>query len=82
VIACHRISHDQWKNKKALGEAKTIGLDWEEAGTKNYVSSFQVVVTPSRLWRPWRPPIRTEYRSPFHSPIHQAERMIAFAHTE
>ena len=41
VIACYRISHDQWNSKKALDEAKTIGLHWVEVGMKNYISSFR-----------------------------------------
>jgi tyrosine-protein phosphatase SIW14 len=45
VIACYRISHDQWKNKKALDEAKNIGLHWVEVGMKSYISSFRSVVT-------------------------------------
>lgn len=42
VIACYRISHDQWKNKRALDEAKSIGLHWVEVGMKNYISSYRV----------------------------------------
>ena len=41
VIACYRISHDLWKNKKALDEAKAIGLHWVEVGMKSYISSFR-----------------------------------------
>lgn len=47
VIACYRISHDQWQNRKALDEAKAIGLHWVEVGMKNYISSFRGIVTAS-----------------------------------
>lgn len=40
VIACYRISHDEWKNKKALDEAKSIGLHWVEVGMKSYISRY------------------------------------------
>lgn len=43
VIACYRISHDQWQNKQAMAEAKAIGLHWVELGMKRYISSFRSV---------------------------------------
>jgi uncharacterized protein (TIGR01244 family) len=47
VIACYRISHDQWKNQRAMNEAKAIGLHWTEMGLKRYISHFKSVVATS-----------------------------------
>jgi protein tyrosine phosphatase (PTP) superfamily phosphohydrolase (DUF442 family) len=41
VIACYRIAHDQWHAKKALDEAKSLGMGWAQVGLKRYVMSFQ-----------------------------------------
>jgi tyrosine-protein phosphatase SIW14 len=40
VIACYRILHDKWENKKALAEANSLGMHWIEVGMKNYIRSF------------------------------------------
>src|SRR5262245_39030517 len=32
VVACYRIMHDKWENKKALAEAKSLGMHWIEIG--------------------------------------------------
>src|SRR5262249_13375002 len=41
VIACYRIKHQQWGNKKALGEAKSHGIHFVEFAMKNYISSYR-----------------------------------------
>jgi uncharacterized protein (TIGR01244 family) len=41
VIACYRISHDQWRNRQAMEEARAIGLHRIEMGMKRYISAFQ-----------------------------------------
>jgi tyrosine-protein phosphatase SIW14 len=41
VIACYRISHDCWQNRKALTEARSYGLSWVERGMQHYVLHFQ-----------------------------------------
>ncbi|HLK62538.1 MAG TPA: tyrosine-protein phosphatase [Bryobacteraceae bacterium] len=41
VIACYRISHDQWQNDRALKEARGIGLHRIEFGMKRYIAGFQ-----------------------------------------
>jgi uncharacterized protein (TIGR01244 family) len=41
VIACYRISHDQWDHKRALGEAKSFGMAWSQLGLKHYVTGFR-----------------------------------------
>jgi len=46
VMACYRISHDGWKNKKALDEAKGYGMHWVEIGMKNYISGFRGTPAP------------------------------------
>jgi tyrosine-protein phosphatase SIW14 len=40
VIACYRVAHDHWQNKKALAEAKSAGMSWIEIAMKRYVQSF------------------------------------------
>ncbi|HTS30733.1 MAG TPA: tyrosine-protein phosphatase [Bryobacteraceae bacterium] len=41
VVACYRISHDGWENRKAMDEAKSIGLHRIEFGMKRYIAAFQ-----------------------------------------
>jgi len=40
VIACYRVAHDHWQNKKALAEAKSAGMSWIEIAMKRYVQSY------------------------------------------
>ena len=40
VIASYRIAHDGWDSKRALDEAKAMGLHWKELGIKRYISRF------------------------------------------
>jgi tyrosine-protein phosphatase SIW14 len=46
LIACYRIAHDGWDNRKALREAQSLGLHWFEFSMKNYVLSFHVSRPP------------------------------------
>lgn len=41
VIACYRIEHDGWTNKKAMKEAKSLGIHFVEFGMKNYISHYK-----------------------------------------
>lgn len=41
VIACYRIAHDRWDNRKALKEAELRGMHWVERAMKQYVLSFE-----------------------------------------
>ena len=43
VIACYRVEHDHWDRKKALNEAKSFGMKWDQFGLKSYVMAFQPV---------------------------------------
>ncbi len=40
VIACYRIEHDHWTNKRALAEAKEMGTTWIHYRIHNYIKSF------------------------------------------
>lgn len=40
VIACFRIAHDGWSNRKALREAMSFGMSWLEFGMQRYVLAF------------------------------------------
>lgn len=41
IIACYRIEHDHWDRKRALAEAKSFGMSWDQFGLKHYVMAFQ-----------------------------------------
>jgi len=47
VIACYRIAHDGWNNRKALREAKSYGMSRIEIGMQRYVLAFRPA-TPSQ----------------------------------
>ncbi len=40
VVACYRIEHDGWANRKALAEARGLGMYWYEVAMRRYVLSF------------------------------------------
>jgi uncharacterized protein (TIGR01244 family) len=40
VIACYRISHDRWENRKALSEARGYGMNMFERAMMHYVMRF------------------------------------------
>jgi protein tyrosine/serine phosphatase len=44
VIACYRIGHDQWENKKALSEAKQMGMSMWERAMQHYVTGYKAPV--------------------------------------
>jgi len=46
VIACYRVAHDQWRNEKALDEARTFGMSWVERGMRSYVLHFRAPALP------------------------------------
>lgn len=41
IIACYRISHDHWGNRKALDEALAHGMSWVEIGMQRYVLGYK-----------------------------------------
>jgi tyrosine-protein phosphatase SIW14 len=41
VIACYRITHDGWNNRRALQEATSFGMSWFEFGMQRYVLAFR-----------------------------------------
>jgi protein tyrosine/serine phosphatase len=41
VVACYRIAADGWENRKALSEAKSLGMHWYELGMKSYILDFR-----------------------------------------
>jgi tyrosine-protein phosphatase SIW14 len=44
VLACYRMGHDKWDNKKAFREAKTLGMSWMELGMKRYIMAYRAPV--------------------------------------
>lgn len=40
VIACYRIQHDGWDNRKALQEAHKYGISFTERGMRSYILHF------------------------------------------
>jgi len=41
VLACYRISHDHWKNQKALEEAKAYGLSGFERAMRTFIERYK-----------------------------------------
>ena len=41
VLACYRISHDHWDNRKALDEARSLGMRFFEFAMQNYITRFK-----------------------------------------
>ena len=57
VIACYRVSHDQWGNQKALDEARSFGMSWTERSMRSYVLRYQApaaapAATPTAVGAP------------------------------
>ena len=46
VIACYRILHDHWENRKALDEARALGMYPIERGMMHYILNFDPAVMP------------------------------------
>jgi tyrosine-protein phosphatase SIW14 len=51
VVACYRISHDGWENRRALEEARSLGMSWMQKALQSYVLQYKpggrVAMTPS-----------------------------------
>jgi len=47
VLACYRISHDNWNNQKALEEAKAYGISIFERAMRNFIEHFKPSFTLS-----------------------------------
>ena len=41
VVACYRIQHDRWENRKALSEARSHGMSWYELPLIRYVMGYK-----------------------------------------
>jgi len=41
LIACYRIRHDGWQNKKALSEARSLGMSWFQVALQRYVMAYK-----------------------------------------
>jgi protein tyrosine/serine phosphatase len=41
VIACYRIAHDHWSNRRALSEAAALGMSPSKAAMQEYILSFR-----------------------------------------
>jgi len=46
VIACYRILHDRWENRKALEEARSYGMYPIERAMMHYILNFEPAVVP------------------------------------
>jgi tyrosine-protein phosphatase SIW14 len=57
LIACYRIAHDGWTNRRALKEAESYGMSWLEFGMQRYVLAFHpAAASPPPLPAPPLPP--------------------------
>jgi hypothetical protein len=43
VLACYRIAHDPWENRKALEEAKAYGISVFERAMRSYIEHFRPI---------------------------------------
>jgi tyrosine-protein phosphatase SIW14 len=41
IVACYRITHDQWPNERALIEAKDHGLSRFERGMRDFITTYR-----------------------------------------
>jgi tyrosine-protein phosphatase SIW14 len=57
LIACYRIGHDGWQNKKALSEARSLGMSWYQVALQRYVLGY-------RAASPSVPPIAAAVAAP------------------
>jgi protein tyrosine/serine phosphatase len=48
VLACYRISHDGWDNRKALTEARSLGMRWIERAMQSYVLHYAAAPAPPK----------------------------------
>ncbi len=46
VVACYRILHDHWENRKALQEARSYGMAMIERGMMHYIQHFDPATLP------------------------------------
>ena len=47
VVACYRVTHDGWDNRKALAEARHIGMSWFQFPLQRFVMAYKTApVTP------------------------------------
>jgi tyrosine-protein phosphatase SIW14 len=49
VIACYRIEHDGWDNRKAASEAEKYGMSWLQRGMRSFILGFKPVDLPPPL---------------------------------
>lgn len=52
VIACYRIQHDGWDNRRALEEAKKYGISMTERSMRAYIVHFTPLPLPNELGKP------------------------------
>lgn len=41
VVACYRISHDHWDNRRALQEARALGMGWMQKAMHHYILNYR-----------------------------------------
>jgi tyrosine-protein phosphatase SIW14 len=49
VVACYRIQHDGWSNKKAQAEANGYGMSRVERGMRSFIDHFTPLTVPQTL---------------------------------
>jgi protein tyrosine/serine phosphatase len=47
VIACYRVQHDNWTNRRALEEAEKFGLSFAERSMRSYILHFTPLTLPA-----------------------------------
>src|SRR5579862_4350247 len=46
IVACYRIAHDHWENRKALEEARGMGMSVFERAMQGYVTHYKSAPAP------------------------------------
>ena len=41
VLACYRVSHDNWSNRQALDEARSYGMSWYQFPLQRYIAGYR-----------------------------------------
>ena len=47
VVACYRIQHDNWPNRRALDEAEKYGISFAERSMRSYILHFTPLTLPA-----------------------------------
>ncbi len=47
IVACYRVEHDGWDNRRAELEANRYGMSWAERGMRSFILHFKPIELPA-----------------------------------